>query len=272
MAIGKAHSWLVCASALALVQAPAAYAQAAGSGSDFELVYWKAIQEKLTPEKLEAYLRQFPNGVFAELARLELQEIRAKANASTSATLPPTPVQVPAPVVVAPPTAISPAAPILNLAPPPTLASASPPARPSSGNLLDDVMVASSRQPTAPVTALAAPVVTLPPRPTMAVVPVVSLPDNFCSALERNTFHDRTYRPARSVANTNNENAIAYLEELKRKYVEYEQAGDLDALKLIADTAKAYAPAAEQAYETSVQYDHLFGQLMAVPVVKCDTK
>jgi uncharacterized caspase-like protein len=44
--------------------------------SDKELVFYNAIKDSKEPGAFEAYLRQYPNGAFAELARFRLQQLK----------------------------------------------------------------------------------------------------------------------------------------------------------------------------------------------------
>lgn len=64
-------------------------AQPAGStDSQADLAFWNSIKDRGKPDELRAYLKQFPDGRFADLARLRLKEAEdAKAaNIATGAT------------------------------------------------------------------------------------------------------------------------------------------------------------------------------------------
>ena len=52
------------------------------SSSELEVVFWQSIATSTNPAEFEAYLRQFPNGIFRELAQIRLQALRAAANDS----------------------------------------------------------------------------------------------------------------------------------------------------------------------------------------------
>lgn len=268
---------LACATALAMMPPALAHAQAPETGSDFDLVFWKSVSENMTAEKLRAYLRQFPDGVFAELAQLKLREFEGEAepsprtgssmmsapataparapagaaNAAPSFTPPPAPVPAPAPAPPPPPApAPAPATPTARPAPPA-----------SGGNPLVAELMAA--------TGSAREGVAIPERPALAAVPHVAIPSAFCSALDRNTFHDRVYRPARDIANANNEEAIAYLEDLNAVYEGYRREGHFDATDQLARAAQAYKPIAADAYEVSVRYERMFDRLMATPLTRC---
>jgi len=55
---------------------PAAGGQTAG---DLDRTFWTSIEDSTNPASFEAYLKQFPEGVFADLARLRLEELRGAA-------------------------------------------------------------------------------------------------------------------------------------------------------------------------------------------------
>ena len=59
-------------------------AGAADSGG-LELAFWQSIQNSTNPAELEAYLEQFPNGVFRALAQLRLAALRGAASDATTA-------------------------------------------------------------------------------------------------------------------------------------------------------------------------------------------
>ena len=66
--------------------APQPEAQSGGSGQQAELLFWDSIKSSDNPATFEAYLKQFPNGVFAGLAQAKVDELKAKAgNQPTSA-------------------------------------------------------------------------------------------------------------------------------------------------------------------------------------------
>lgn len=115
----------------------------------------------------------------------------------------------------------------------------------------------------------AAAAIALPPAPQLMPVPQVPIPPTFCSALERNAYHDNVYRPARRVAQDNNRAAITYLRQLQSMYDGYVPNRDFERMNLIADAAQAYEPIADDTYQTTVSYDAMFDRLMAVRIVDC---
>ena len=46
--------------------------------NSYEIVFWESIKNTKNPKMFEAYIEQFPNGVFSKLARINIQEYRAK--------------------------------------------------------------------------------------------------------------------------------------------------------------------------------------------------
>ena len=46
---------------------------------DFELAYWSSIKDSTNASEFESYLKAYPNGVFAPLAKLRIAELKRKA-------------------------------------------------------------------------------------------------------------------------------------------------------------------------------------------------
>jgi hypothetical protein len=65
---------------------PSASSDARPSGENMELAFWQSIQGSKNPADFEAYVRQFPNGTFAALARNRVKDLKERQVAS----LPPT--------------------------------------------------------------------------------------------------------------------------------------------------------------------------------------
>lgn len=59
-------------------RAPAATPAAAvpARGNSAEITFWESVRNSQNPAELQAYLDQYPNGVFAPLARARLQTLR----------------------------------------------------------------------------------------------------------------------------------------------------------------------------------------------------
>lgn len=72
----------VAPAAPAPAPAEPAPSQSSGGGSNqqAELLFWDSIKSSGNPATFEAYLSQFPNGVFAGLARAKIAELEAAAN------------------------------------------------------------------------------------------------------------------------------------------------------------------------------------------------
>lgn len=67
------------------------HAQPAGeSNNSAEVAFWNTVKDSKTAAEFEAYLQAFPNGLFAPLARLRIQQINSGAT-----TEPPPPRQAP---------------------------------------------------------------------------------------------------------------------------------------------------------------------------------
>ncbi len=57
-------------------QSPASAGAVAPDAGGVEVVFWQSVQNSTNPADFEAYLRQFPNGVFSELAQNRLGALR----------------------------------------------------------------------------------------------------------------------------------------------------------------------------------------------------
>ena len=57
--------------------APAAATPAQQQGNEVEMEFWRAIKDTDDAEELELYIEQFPRGVYVELARKKMAELRA---------------------------------------------------------------------------------------------------------------------------------------------------------------------------------------------------
>ena len=58
------------------IKLPATPSPAPASSQAIELAYWQSIQSSSNPELLELYLKQYPRGVFSDIARLKLQGLQ----------------------------------------------------------------------------------------------------------------------------------------------------------------------------------------------------
>ncbi len=78
-----------------------AQAPAKGGGTqerDIELAFWNSVKDSADPDMLQTYLNRYPNGIFADLARLKMRKADRKA-----APKPPKPSEKKAAKSVAPP-------------------------------------------------------------------------------------------------------------------------------------------------------------------------
>lgn len=280
-----------------------------GVGSQFELVFWQSVQSSDDPAMFDAYLAQYPEGTFSKLAKLRIAAFaRAAAPRAEPVQPAPLPAPVPAPVPAAPagnaalapapfaatPLAATPAAlaapaaaPSAVAAPPPAgiapVVTAPPVATPVAGS---QAGVAAVNEPasyivgntaalgllarTQSVAASGAVRPSIPARPQMEQVPVLTLPPQFCSAEERNAFHSGSYLPALATASRNNSKAVAYMASLQQLYDGFRHDQDTISLNAIVADSQAYHPVALAAMEAENRFVGLFGQLMAVPVRTCE--
>ena len=72
-----------CAQGAGTATGPGAHGSVGGrpieSESDYEILFWKSIMDSEDPEMYEAYLKQFPNGVYADLARLRIEKYSSRS-------------------------------------------------------------------------------------------------------------------------------------------------------------------------------------------------
>jgi hypothetical protein len=54
-----------------------------GGSQEVELEFWRAIKDGSDPEDFELYVQQFPNGIYAALARRKIGKLRAPATTRT---------------------------------------------------------------------------------------------------------------------------------------------------------------------------------------------
>ena len=64
---------------------PASVGAAVADSGGLELAFWQSIQNSTNPAEFEAYLEQFPNGVFRALAQVRLAALRGAAGTATTA-------------------------------------------------------------------------------------------------------------------------------------------------------------------------------------------
>ena len=67
-----------------------------------ELSFWDSVKNSRSPEELRTYLRQYPNGRFADLAKTRLNELAKTAAIDASASTQPASAPAPTPVVSPP--------------------------------------------------------------------------------------------------------------------------------------------------------------------------
>ncbi|MFD2578084.1 hypothetical protein ACFSTD_04515 [Novosphingobium colocasiae] len=110
----------------------------------------------------------------------------------------------------------------------------------------------------------------LPPAPAFAAVSAPVPPARFCSAEDRNAFHDRRFVPAQRQAMENNRLAVAHMQDLRRFYDAVAANHDVPAMNASAQAAIAFDPVARRYFDDSARYQALFQQIMTAPVGDCD--
>jgi len=109
----------------------------------------------------------------------------------------------------------------------------------------------------------------MPAQPALYAVPAVAFPPSFCSAEQRNAFHDQVYAPSVDTARRNNEAAAAYLRQLQALYDQYQMSHDPDTMNAIVVAARTYEQVAQTTFSMQAALVRQFPALMAVPVVPC---
>src|SRR5262249_25057399 len=56
----------------------------AGASADRDVAFWTSVKDSRTPALLQAYLKQFPEGTFAELAKLMIAELEKPAQVASA--------------------------------------------------------------------------------------------------------------------------------------------------------------------------------------------
>lgn len=250
-----------------------------GVGSAFELTFWQSVAGSEDRGQLEAYLAQYPNGTFSALARAKVAAIErrdAQAQGTPSAPVAVAPVAA-APIAAAPvaqapavPSSAAPNFPPASSAPVAAAPVAIAPVAAPQGEQLRALGRSQSQGPMAASAAAAASqTAALPVRPDLPMVPAVSLPDHFCSAVERNGFYDSVFTPSKERAELNNRTAIEHMGKLRQIYDDLAKSNNVPAMNVVAEEAKSYQTVAAQAYDASAAYEPLFNRMMAVPIRKC---
>lgn len=236
-----------------------------GVGTPFELSFWESVANSNDPAQFEAYLAQYPQGTFSGLARAKIAAL-----APPAAPVAAQPASVPA--ITAPPPAPV-AAPLAAIpAPPPVVAppvAQAVPATPAPALSLLEQLTAVGKGPQAAPTALFTETGPVPARPTLSAAAAPALPDHFCSAAERNSYHDSVYVPAVAVADRNNEATIAHLKNVQALHGEAIAAKNIAGANALAREATAFKPVADEAYGARAAMTELFARIMAVPVKGC---
>ncbi len=91
------------ASAQGMVQGSTLGPASTGVGSQFEMVFWQSVDSGTDPALYEAYLSKYPEGTFAQVARVKSEKLRHIMTASSVPVPPPPPpsqmTSAPAPAI-----------------------------------------------------------------------------------------------------------------------------------------------------------------------------
>ena len=251
--------------ALALGLAAPAWGQAGnGIGTPFELAFWQSVTGSDDPTLYEAYLQQYPTGTFSALAKAKVARLR---NGS---------VPVPAVETALPPPPMARIDIVQIQAPSPSPPPAQPSILPSSVSqaAADSALLAELAQSQevggATLQVAMAQGFSLPARPVLSEVPDLPLPGAFCSADQRNAFHDTRYKPVLELARANNAAAVAHMQRLQQVYDNLQLARDPTPMNVIAAEASEYQQqVAARTYNRQMAMVQQFDAIMAVPVGGC---
>lgn len=281
-----------------VAQGPASASSSSnGVGSPFELAFWQSIATSDDRTQYEAYLTQYPAGTFSGLARAKIAAIDRARGIAPAAVAPPPGAAIPAPAAAQPPAPIAPTAaavapvpvpiPVPASVPTPEPTSVAVPIAAPVQTAVAPTVAAPASDPYAKIRAAmaaraaaaagaaqpgAAPVPAVAPslsQPVLAAIPSVDVPAKFCSAEDRNRFHDTVYKPAVAIADQNNQAAIAYLDKLQAAHDAHSGRREIEAANLVAKEASAYKPIAQDTYAKRSAFTPLFDRIMAVPIVPC---
>jgi formylglycine-generating enzyme required for sulfatase activity len=111
------------------------------SNEQYELTFWESIKDSTYPSDYEAYLKAYPNGRFATLAKARIERLHAAASAKPAASAAPAPVAKAATPAPASPVAQEKPHPAPAPAPAPAVtaaAPAKPAAKTAAGNEIKD--------------------------------------------------------------------------------------------------------------------------------------
>lgn len=106
----------------------------------------------------------------------------------------------------------------------------------------------------------------LPVRPVINDVPELPLPAAFCSAEQRNVFHETRYKPLMEIARVNNALASQHMKRLQQAFDSYQLARDPAPMNAVAKEASAWQQVATQTYNRQLAMVQQFHAIMAVPV------
>ncbi|WP_432720250.1 hypothetical protein R0381_003332 [Jeongeupia wiesaeckerbachi] len=78
----------------------------AGGSEEAQMLFWSSIKDSKDPAEFQAYLDQYPNGVYAKLAEIKLSRLQKPLTASPKPPVQPVAVPVAAPSAVVPAVAV----------------------------------------------------------------------------------------------------------------------------------------------------------------------
>lgn len=267
-----------------------------GAGTQFELAFWQSVIGSDDPAIYEAYLEQYPTGTFSGLARAKLASLRkvappAAALASAPLAVPDISRANPVPPIVA---VLHPAprqdqnidtaspvlAPQMTTVAAPSMSAALPrtpvqlmhsgTASETDDSALLEALAKSQELGGSTLLVSAKEGFSVPPRPELQKVPDLLLPSVFCSAEQRNAFHEAQYSPVMEIARLNNEAAVSHMQRLQQVYDSLQLARDPNPMNAVAEEARTYQKdVATPVYNQQLGMVQKFDAIMSVPIASC---
>lgn len=247
--------------ALAMGLSTPVMAQAAnGVGTQFELTFWQSVAGSDDPALYDAYLQQYPEGTFSAIARVKVASLRK---------IMPVPARIEPAAAAAAPTPVVQAGVVQAAVLQPAATAPKPAAAPASADAALLAELAQS-QDVGGATLPTAPGFVLPGRPVLTDVADLPLPTAFCSAEQRNLFHETRYKPVLEQARANNAAAVAHMKVLQDAYDSHQLSRDPGPMNALAAEARDYQQqVAAVTYSRQAAVVRQFDAIMAVPVTAC---
>jgi hypothetical protein len=225
-----------------------------------ELTFWQSVAMSGDAPQYQAYLNKYPVGEFSDLARAKIAAL-AKTPEPMRAATAPSPTRTPPPVES------------IVLA----LANTTPEVVRDSQGAAPPKPGAPTPPPPAESAPSAAAIAAPPPprpsphfdRPQLASIPPLDPPASFCSAEQRNAYHEEVYVKAQTAALHNTALLNAYLDQLNAMFKQQVQLPDGGNAGAIMEELKLYGARARTAFDEANRLTEMHATIMAISVTPC---